>query len=377
MTAEVALAQALVQKESLSRQESAATKLLREAMSDIGFDEAYLDDAGNAIGIYRRGEGPVVHLNGHLDTVALGDAQLWKHPPLSGTIESGQLWGRGSVDMKSAVACMAYAAQDAINSGFKGSIIVSGVVQEEIGGLGARHLGQTLPADVIILGEPSSLSLMLGHRGRVEVDVTLAGKIAHAAKNELGDNALYHAADLLHRLRSLELPAGGPLGRSTLTPTKLSSFPSSNNVVPGRAELVIDYRFIPEDSPEAILARLQALAPEASFRIQTHSYQSESGKVQLEYPNIAPAYLCPGENPYVTIARRSIRQSLSKHNLPYQERVWWFATDAPHLAINGAPVIGFGPGNEELAHTTQECVPIAQLQVARQVYHDLILALTA
>ena len=178
---EVQLAQKLVRAASPSGQESPAAQVLLEALQDLGFDDAYIDNAGNVIGTLSRGDGPTVMLNGHIDTVPTGDEDLWPHPPLSGEIADGRMWGRGSCDMKSALACMVYAAKDVADE-ISGTLMVTGVVQEEVGGLGARFLGETLQADVVILGEPSKLRLMLGHRGRVEIEVKLPGKIAHAAK---------------------------------------------------------------------------------------------------------------------------------------------------------------------------------------------------
>ena len=93
--------------------------LMREVLEDLGFD-AHLDKAGNAVGVLERGDGPTVMLNGHLDTVPYGDPDEWAHPPLSGAVADGHLWGRGSVDMKSALACMAFAAKDAVEQGFQG-----------------------------------------------------------------------------------------------------------------------------------------------------------------------------------------------------------------------------------------------------------------
>ncbi len=372
---ELELAQALVRVDSPSQREREVMALMVAAFEGLSFDEAYLDEAGNAVGVLRRGEAPTVMLNGHLDTVPYGDASLWEHGPLSGDVAGGCLWGRGSVDMKSAVACMAFAAKDAVEAGFTGTLLVTAVVQEEIGGLGARHLQANMNADVVVLGEPSNLNLMLGHRGRLEVEVRLPGRIAHAAKNELGDNALYHAAELLQKLKTLDLPAGGPLGASTLTPTHLVSQPQNGkNVVPGRADLTLDYRNIPGDEPAEILARLRALMPGAVFTVHDVEAKSEDGAVAVRYPQYIEPYLAPGENGLVNVARRALKKSLEPFQIPFEERVWWFATDAPHLAEMGCPVIGFGPGDENLAHTTREAVPLRHLEVARAVYRDLALA---
>jgi acetylornithine deacetylase/succinyl-diaminopimelate desuccinylase-like protein len=109
--------------------------------------------------------------------------------------------------MKGALAAMAVAAHEAADAGFAGTLVVSGVVQEEVGGLGARWFGERNAADLVVLGEPSDLGLQLGHRGRIEVHVTLPGRIAHAAKAELGENALLRAARYALALEGLELPS--------------------------------------------------------------------------------------------------------------------------------------------------------------------------
>jgi putative selenium metabolism hydrolase len=371
---ELELAQALIRQESLSGQESKVMAVMQAAFSDLGFDEAYIDKAGNAIGVFRRGAGPTVMLNGHLDTVPLGEESRWEYSPLSGHVAKGELWGRGSVDMKSALACMALSAKDAIEAGFKGTLIVSAVVQEEVGGLGARFIAENLKPEVVILGEPSDLSLMLGHRGRAEFQVTFHGKIAHAAKNELGVNALYKASSFLEKLKTLDLSKGGPLGGSSLTPTQLISYPHHGvNVVPGRAEITIDYRTIPEDDEQGIIQRLQALDVEAEIISRNVKLFSESGAVSYTI-GTAPCYIAPGENSFVQLARPVIKETLATFALPLRERMWWFCTDAPYLSASGAPVIGFGPGLEDLAHTTSERVPIKHLEIARKVYADLVLA---
>ncbi len=380
----VTLAADLIRAPSPSGGEAPASAVLLSAMRQLGYDEVYLDDAGNAVGVLRLGDGPTVMFNGHLDTVPLGDADLWPHPPLSGAVADGRLWGRGASDMKSSLACMALAvadaAEDARAGGVGGTLLVTGVVQEEVGGLGARHMGATLGADVIVLGEPSACNLMLGHRGRIEVEVRFPGRIAHAAKAELGENALYHAARYLARLEALELPRGGPLGGSSATPTQLVSFPQGGaNVVPGGALLTVDYRTIPGDDEGDVLARLRALADDARVDVVVPSEhaESEGGAVVMDFPRTVGPYLAPGENPFVETARRAVRAALTGSGTPFEERTWWFATDAPHLVRRGGVVVGLGPGEEELAHTTRESVRIDNLHLARHAYRELARAYLA
>lgn len=377
------LASDLIRAPSPSGSERPAVDVLLAAMRDLGFDEVYRDDAGNAVGTYVRGPGPVVLLTGHLDTVPVGDESLWPHPPLGGVIADGRLWGRGACDMKSALACMVHAAADAVasaahdGSALSGTVVVAGVVQEEVGGLGSRHLGATLPCDVVILGEPSKLNLKLGHRGRVEVEVGVPGAIAHAAKAELGENALYNAARYLSALETAELPTGGPLARSSATATRLISSPRDGaNVVPGGAVITVDYRNKPGDEPDDVMRLLRSLTTDErfTFSFPRERAESEDGAVTAEYDRVAPAYLAPLDHPAVDTARRVLSAVLTEHAVPFEEGYWWFCTDAPHLARPGRPVIGFGPGAEELAHTTRECVPVSDLIVARHAYRELVRA---
>lgn len=374
-TALITLAQELIRAPSPSGREGPAAEVLLNAFRNLGFDRVERDAAGNAIGVFSRGEGPVVMLNGHLDTVPVGDASLWPHPPLSGAVADGRLWGRGACDMKSALACMALAAADAAEDGFEGTLMVAGVVQEEVGGLGARVLGERTASDVIVLGEPSKLDLMLGHRGRIEIEVRFPGRIAHAAKADLGENALYHAARFLERLERADLPRGGPLVGASATPTRLLTYPEGGvNVVPGSAVLTVDYRTIPGESAESVIASLRSLAgdPRVDVTVPGEHAESEDGALERDFPISVDPYLAPGESPVVEKARVALSGALAGAGRRLGERVWWFATDAPHLVGSGGVVIGFGPGEEELAHTTDESVDVDSLAVAREGYRALI-----
>ncbi len=343
-----------------------------DAFHEHGFDEAYVDEVGNAIGVFKRGDGPTLMLCGHLDTVPLGDEDRWPHPPLSGVVEDGRLWGRGTCDMKSALACMVFAAADAAAAGFAGTLIVSGVVQEEVGGMGARHLGATLDYDAVVLGEPSKLRLMLGHRGCTVIEVVFPGAIAHAAKASLGENALAHAARYVMALEGIELPEGGVLGGSSATPTRLASSPAdSSNVVPGEARLTVDYRSLPDESVAAVLERLRGIRHDERISVNV-ARDGLRGKGE-ESLRTAPAYLVDGSLPVVDMAREAFARALARHGRPFEEGVWWFCTDAPHLAQRGAPVLGFGPGEEELAHTTNESIAVADLHAARDAYSEFVI----
>ena len=366
------LARALVRAASPSGRERPAVEAFAGALRDLGCDRVEIDGVGNAVGRWVRGDGPTLHFNGHLDTVPIGDPADWPVDPLAGELVDGHLWGRGSVDMKGPLAAMAVAARQAVDAGFQGTLVVAGMVQEEVGGLGARWFGEHQQADLVVLGEPSDLALQLGHRGRIEARVTLPGRIAHAAKAELGENALLRAARFALALERLELPVDPVLGRSGATLTQLSGFPADGpNVVPGRADLTIDYRQVPGDRPDAVVARLAALDPGARVTVIEEVARSQDGAVERRFPRINGAYLVDPGHPAVAWAGEVLTRSLGR---PVLVGTWWFATDAPHLARMGAPVLGFGPGDPELAHTTREAIDVAALHAAVRGYRDLATA---
>lgn len=370
------LARALVTTPSPSGSEGAAAELFLGAMRELGFDRTYVDQVGNAVGVVERGHGPTLLLTGHLDTVDPGDPSEWPHPPLGGVVAGGRLWGRGTVDMKAALACMAVGAAEAAQAGFTGRLVVAGVVQEEVNGLGSIHLAETLDYDVAVLGEPSSLRLKLGHKGRVEVKAAFAGAIAHAARPELGVNALEAAASFVTALKGLEMPTSPVLGRASATPTVMRTYPcGTTNVVPGLAELIVDVRTLPGQGPDEVLAALSELAPHGSVELSVPSSRvGVPGGGTEERPHHSPAYLVAPDHEAVSVARGALLRVMEQAGRRFEEGVWWFCTDAPHLATRGQPVIGFGPGEEELAHTTRESVAVEELEIAARAYRELALA---
>ncbi|MFQ5578706.1 MAG: M20 family metallopeptidase, partial [Anaerolineae bacterium] len=186
----VQFVQTLVQTPSPPGHEEAAARLVQTEMRRLGYDDVTVDSYGNVIGQVKGGPGPTLMLNGHIDHVDPGDKTGWPHPPFSGQIAQGHLWGRGSVDMKGPVACMVYAPALLKEMGLTppGDIYVTAVVMEEVGGVGSSYLATHLKTDLAVVGEPSGNTLRRGHRGRVEAQLTVTGKSIHASVPHLGVN---------------------------------------------------------------------------------------------------------------------------------------------------------------------------------------------
>ena len=379
--ATVAFAQQMVQIPSLPGQEQDIAAVIIREMENLGYDGVWADGVGNVIGRIDGGDGPTVLLNGHMDHVDPGPAEGWPYPPFSGEIVDGELWGRGSVDMKGPVACMIYAISlfKSLNLTPPGDILMTVPVMEEVGGLGTQYLTTQLEADVAICGEPSHNTLRRGHRGRVELEVTFKGRSAHASVPHLGVNPHYHAAAFLSRLPDLMMTEQEGVGVSTVTPTLYATDQISPNVIPGEVKLTLDWRNVPAESPQAIVnkvKRLLACLPDddQAFVEISRTHLTTYTGVEEDFPAVFPSFLLAENDSLVQTAHTALVDVLGRDD---GVDIWRFATDGGHLMAAGIPTIGFGPGDETLAHTNQERISLAQIEEAVVAYTALILALGA
>jgi putative selenium metabolism hydrolase len=371
----------LIRTPSLPGDEEAIAKLVVKQMQVLGFDEAFQDNAGNVIGIYRgRGNGPSVMLNSHLDHVDVGDEARWKYPPFGSEVHDGRVWGRGAVDIKGPLAAQVYGVAGLIADGERpdGDTYVTAVVQEEIGGVGACVLVDSFEPGLVVVGEPSSNRVMRGHRGRTELVVRAFGRSAHASAPDRGLNPLPTIAKFILGLYDLTMTPDRDLGRSTVAPTLIRTDQTSPNVIPSEVQLVCDWRNVPGEGAQTIRTVAEQLARECAdegIRVQVEVPTSERTTYtgfRIPIASAHPAFILPSGHPTVEAASRIASELTGKEE---SSGVWGFATDGGHFAQAGWTVIGFGPGEEGLAHTVTESIEIAQLVEAAEVYRAFALNL--
>ncbi len=249
----IGLCQTLIQKQSYSGQEDGVVDRIKKAFRELGYDEVSVDNYGNVLGRIRgKRPGKVILLDGHIDTVPVPDESKWKHKPFSGQLEDGKIYGRGTSDMKGAVASMiaasAFFAADT-DKNFAGEIYVSGVVHEEcFEGIAARKISERVKPDYVVIGEASELNLKRGQRGRAEVVVETFGKPAHSANPHKGINAVYKMASLIRAISELEAPTHPTLGLGILELTDIKSSPYPGaSVVPDYCRATYDRRLLSPD----------------------------------------------------------------------------------------------------------------------------------
>lgn len=366
---------------SLPGEEGELAVLVADAMRGLGYDTVSFDEVGNVLGCIRgEGQAPALMFNTHLDHVDVGDPAAWPHPPFAGEIHDDRVWGRGAVDIKGPMAAQIVGVARLLDGERPpGNIWVTGVVQEEIGGVGARYLAETMATPIVVVGEPSRNTLRRGHRGRTELVAHFTGRSVHASVPEKGVNPLYALGLFLGGLGSLDMPTDPDLGPSTVAPTLLHTDQTSANVVPGEVWQTCDWRNIPDQSGEDARVMLQSIAD----RVLTDGAERSGVEIDISIPVIErrtytgldrpipganPAYILPADHPAVVAAEGICADALGEVR---PTGIWQFATDGGHFAEAGMAPVGFGPGNEYLAHTVDEHIEIQALEEAMRVNEAL------
>jgi putative selenium metabolism hydrolase len=371
--------QDLVRIPSLSTHEEAVAVRLADEMRRVGFQDVWQDRIGNVVGRIGNGNGPTLLLDGHMDTVDVGRTDRWSRGPYSGIVEQGVLYGRGSCDMKGGLAAMVYAVKSLLDAGaeLNGNLYVVGVVQEEpCEGFGIRVLVEEegIRPDYVVLGEPSNLQIRVGHRGRIEMQVRVWGKAAHASAPSLGSNAIHNAAKLIFGIELLapRLATDPFLGQGTIAVTEIESHAASRNALPDVCSFYIDRRLTLGETERKALAEIQGIinTEEMDAEVTVSEYRAASYTgYQCRARNAFPAWVMAEDHHLVQALARSVRDTLG-----YRPRIgrWNFSTDGTYTAgVANIPTVGFGPGEEQYAHTQNEQVRLNDVVDAARVYARL------
>ncbi|HEU0115986.1 MAG TPA: M20 family metallopeptidase [Thermomicrobiales bacterium] len=316
------------------------------------------------------GSGPVVAMNGHLDTVPVSDRAAWRTGPFDPVVsdDGSRLYGRGASDMKSSVAVMLSLMAAFKDVPLRGQLQTHVVSDEETSGkygtifvLDEIAAGRLPRPDYVLIGEKSDLKVRNAERGLVGFEIACYGRAAHtAAARATGVNAIAKAAKAVLALEE-DLDKFHPaVGKPVISINQIHAG-VAHNVVPGECVFTIDRRLIPGETADSaraeIDARLRAIAaddPEFRYEI-----------VMDPHGDAIPANLTPDDSPLVQALQASVREAAGQE--PEYFVAWAGATDGRFYRLAGIDTAGYGPGGEN-AHGANEAVFIDDLVVQAQVW---------
>ncbi len=362
----------LVKIKSLSGQESDVQHELIRQMHEAGFDEVRMDGLGNVIGRIGNGK-TIIAIDGHIDTVDVGNLANWNSEPFSGEIKDGFVHGRGTVDQKGGIASFVTAGRILKETGIPENLtvlFVASVMEEDCDGLCWKYIieEEKIVPDFVISTEPTNLGLYRGHRGRMEISVSFRGLSAHGSAPERGKNAIYMASRAALEVEKLNerLKDDEFLGKGSVTISEFVSGSPSLCAVADSARLHLDRRLTWGETKESALAEVNQFIDEnAEASVLYYDGKAFTGLnygMEKYYPTWK-----------IEESAEIVQNGIEAYTLLYGSgpRVgkWTFSTNG--VTINGMhkiPTIGFGPGNEVMAHAPNEKVPVSDLVTASAFY---------
>ena len=366
----------LVKIRSLSTGEQSMAAELKRQMVEAGFDEVRIDGLGNVIGRIGNGK-KILAFDGHIDTVDVGNIANWTQDPFSGEIRDGFVHGRGTVDQKGGPAAFVTAGRILKELAFHGDLTIyftGTVMEEDCDGLCWKYLveEEKIVPDFVVITEPTNLNIYRGHRGRMEIEITFRGVSAHGSAPERGKNAIYMASRACLEIEKLNerLPKDEFLGKGSVALSEFVSGSPSLCAVADYSKIHLDRRLTWGETKESAIAEIQEIVKDMDAIVSVLQYE-ETAYTGLRYgmEKYYPTWKIAEDHPLVTASCEAYTGLFDKKPLVDK---WTFSTNG--VTINGyykIPCIGFGPGNEVLAHAPNEKVAVSDLVAASAFYAAL------
>lgn len=363
----IALSSALIERESENPpgNERACAEFIVEWFQNRGIEAELVPDPfenrPQAVGIIGRGD-PTIVLNGHIDVVPVHNKNQWTYDPYEPTVVDGKLYGRGSTDMKTPLACAMIAAvslREEIQSGdLDGTIIVQAAVGEETGDPGTKRLLELgFDGDYGIVVEPTSMRTATSQKGVAWYELTLEGEAGHASRPDKAKNPLDEVGAVLQAVRDydgrLSDRTDDLLGRSMVTITGVEA-DTKENVIPNQVHLSLDRRFLPSESVDQIDEELR----EAVGHLPSNSDLT----LTVSRRQSCESSAIPADSKLANVFRKHAWEVTEISQEPWGDDA---ASDVRNF-INDAQMeaITWGPSDTDLAHVVDEYIDLEEANTA-------------
>lgn len=363
----------IVKIKSLSSEEKEVQHEVMRQMTEAGFDEVRFDGLGNVIGRIGNGK-KILAIDGHIDTVDMGNLSNWEFDPLSGEVKDGFVHGRGTVDQKGGIAAFITAGRILKEMAATASLtiyFVASVMEEDCDGLCWKYIieEEGIRPDFVISTEPTNLNIYRGHRGRMEMHVHFNGISSHGSAPERGKNAIYMAARAALEIEKLneKLAYDVFLGKGSITISEIVSGSPSLCAVADYARIHLDRRLTWGETKESAVEEIENIVKNMNAKVEVLDYR-QTAWTGLDYgmEKYYPTWKIPEGHPIVQTGVTAYQKLFGEKPLIDK---WTFSTNGVTInGIYGIPTIGFGPGNEVMAHAPNEKIPVDHLVKASAFY---------
>jgi len=308
--------------------------------------QEYAKGRANIISEYGDSEETII-LTGHLDTVPSGNENKWKFPPFEAREHEGKIYGRGTTDMKGAVAAFVAVVKKLKENQVElnKKIIFLGTSDEEIGmdgSLEAKNRGIMEGCSFVVIGEPTELQVGVAEKGTLWVIMKVRGESAHGSTPHLGINAIEGAAKLIPKMKDI-IPdfEHEILGKCTLNIGKITGG-TLINVVPEYCEFRCDYRLVADNLREGVKGDLTNLIEDFN--------RNNEAKVEMEIIHEIPAIELGERNQFFESLKKKAIEAGKESIIGVN-----YGTDGAMLIPDyDTPFVIMGPGKLDQLHVTDE-----------------------
>ena len=366
----LALTKALISRASVTPQDEGCQQLMIKRLIAIGFDVEHLrfGDVDNFWAV-RGNSGPILCFAGHTDVVPTGPESQWSYPPFTPTVLDGQLYGRGSADMKGSLAAMVVAVEQFVTAHPTHDGRIAFLITSDEEGIAANGTvkvvnwlqEQNIIPEFCLVGEPSSTArcgdvIKNGRRGSLGCTMTVKGKQGHVAYPQFASNPIHSAMPAIAALSNEVWDQGNPFFPATsFQVSNINSGTGATNVIPGELTAVFNFRFSTEVTDQILRQRTEAILDAYAL------------DYTLDWKLSGQAFLTQ-EGRLVDAAVASI---LDVTGLETELSTAGGTSDGRFIAPMGTQVVELGPVNASI-HQVDENVNIADLDTLTNIYQTLL-----
>jgi acetylornithine deacetylase len=350
---------------------------IRSYLAGLGVESEIIPDEtgqkANLLASIGPTDRPGYLLSGHTDVVPV-DGQNWSRDPFKLFQDGGKLHGRGATDMKGFLACMLGRVPHMLAAPLQAPIHLAFSYDEEVGCFGVpsiiERIEKTLPSPLaVIVGEPTAMGVVSGHKGSAGLLTTVIGKACHSSRPDLGVNAIFHAADMIAELRRYAqefkaAPDANSLFELPYTTVSVGVIHSgtARNAVPGDCAIQWDIRATRPNVVDNVRKRFDAFVSEHVLPGMKAGFPDASVDTRLLYdvPPLAPD---PGSRAETLAKRLASQNETTTVN---------YGSEAGIFQKAGWSTIVCGPGRDTEAHIADEWIAVDELERASGFIDRLI-----